>query len=198
MLEEDVSEVAKRLVDWYTGRRHELQRGWNPFAEWYPTQSPAVDMSWLAFGFDRRAVSYSYTYKYYPHIEGSTTSGPNCGCTSCVVAARAVTIIRRMSDTGRDLWDTPLFQVARTCLCLLASGGFPYTPLLAHQWMMCGTFSVQDQWVFPVYDDTEAFYRPCFDLIHSMESLLDALSRSAPPWKFIEDRPIVGGNPALP
>jgi len=103
------------------------------------------DMSWLAFGFDPPAACYTHTYKYYPHIEGSTTSWRYCGCTSCVVAVRSMTILRSMSDNRGGMWDTPLFQVARACLRSLASGGFPYAPLLAHHWMMCGRLSLQAQ-----------------------------------------------------
>lgn len=189
VFDEDVCEVVQRLVDWYTGRRHELHCGWNPFAKWYPTRSPVVDMSWLAFGFDRQTASYSMTYKYYAHYEVATSRSGICACTGSAVAAKAKQIIRIMAEAKCDLWDTELFQVALTCLRLLARHMFPCAPLLAHHWMIGGRFIMVNQWAMPKYPDDVAFYQPCFDFMNGMALMMEALNTSSHPSHATVDPP---------
>ena len=55
---EDEKAVMKRIGDWYTCKRHELASDCNPFANWYPIDSPDIDLSWLALGFDLSTGDY--------------------------------------------------------------------------------------------------------------------------------------------
>ena len=205
---DDETTVMKLMYEWHSWDRHEHVCGCTPFTNWYPTDSPIVDLSWLALGFDLAKEDYvsahlgHYTY-YEPFtpvqcdIWHRNQNMPQhdqcyCKCTACSVTARADRILESMLEVDVPDVHATLFVVARRCLILLKEGLFPVAPMIAHRWIIGGTIISQaaNTWS-PAETDAVTYQRPGRDFMSGMELLIAALRVTSCPSDVYVDPPLI-------
>ena len=140
-------EVMRMLGSWYTCDRHDGAGRGNPFSQWYPTENPVADLTWIAFGFDFETKAYSddpkLFYILFPKRRRCRpTSRSNCPCMACAGTDNARRLLHNMQDFEVPGNHAKLFTVARACLAVLVDGLLPAGPVIAHHWMIGGRFTM--------------------------------------------------------
>ena len=131
---------------------------------------PRTDLTWLCFAYDPRTHDYAGRPNYFDYQHVAEPTASIARGLSAIVQSYVCGIAGTLPRGAQAL-----ATVFTKLLAMILDDKFPVGPILAHHFMVQGSFMSKDGTPFPCYANDAARSRPAMDAVEGIRVLLDGL-----------------------
>ena len=174
---EDIAQAMMRLCRFKHKEEDLVHCSKRPktFCHWDGIGDTRENLSWIYFGYDLEKEDYVYGFpnNCYDISFGGQDPGKILEKADKIAAEFAAAVDRLKAVT---------FPIIDKLLLILQCGHFPACPMLAHHYMLGGTFRLDDNgWCIPEYRRPIDFLKPAMDFMAAMKVVIQELKEIKQP-----------------